>query len=219
DLNFYLMDFNNEIVNNGQLDNVGQPIVGNAGKSVHMGIELGVDIKPFTQKIIRDFSISGNLNLSENYFKEYVEINGADSTGNIIYGNNYSDNKILLTPDVIGNISLNFFRKDFSAYISLQHIGKQYLDNSENERKNQELRNDPGYIDKVIEPYTVVNAGLSLNLASVIESKLFKNLELNFKANNIFDVLYETYGSISYGVPYWIPAATRNFYGEIKVGF
>jgi outer membrane receptor protein involved in Fe transport len=44
-------------------------------------------------------------------------------------------------------------------------------------------------------------------------------LEFRLNANNIFDVLYETSGNISGGAPYWIPAATRNFFGEIKVGF
>jgi iron complex outermembrane receptor protein len=220
ELNFYLMDFNNEIVNNGQLDNVGQPIVGNAGTSIHHGIELGISLKPFDQKVLRDFSLSGNLNLSQNYFTDFVEIIGADSAGNIIYGNDYTDNQIILTPNFIGNVQLNYTNNiGVNAYISLQSIGKQYLDNSQNERKNPEVRNEPGYVDKIIEPYTVVNAGLSFNLASMIKQNLFKSLQLNLKANNIFDVLYETTGNISFGVPYWIPAATSNFYGEVKVGF
>lgn len=219
-LNLYLMDFDNEIVNNGQLDNVGQPISGNAGKSIHEGIEVGIALNPFEQKVFRDFSLSGNLNLSSNYFTEFIEINGVDSSGNIIYGNDYTDNQILLTPNFIGNLQLNYSNSfGVNAYISLQSIGKQYLDNSENERKNPEARNDPGYVDKVIEPYTVFNAGLSFNIASMVKQKLFKGLELNFKFNNIFDVLYETTGNISYGVPYWIPAATGNFYGELKIGF
>ena len=220
ELNLYLMDFNNEIVNNGQLDNVGQPIVGNAGKSIHEGIELGINLKPFDQKIWRDFSLSGNLNLSQNYFTDFVEIDGVDSLGNIIYGNDYSDNQIILTPNFIGNLQLNYSNLNgVNVYIALQSIGQQYLDNSENERKNPEVTNDPGYVDKIIEPYTVVNAGLSFNVAQMIKQSLFKSLELNFKANNIFDVLYETTGNISFGVPYWIPAATSNFYGEMKVGF
>jgi len=219
DLNFYQMNFKNEIVNNGQLDNVGQPIVGNAGKSVHRGVELEINVKPFAQSSLSNFSIAGNLNLSENFFDEYLEVAGVDSSGNIIYGNDYSGNQIILTPNIIANVSLNYSFNGFNSYIALQHIGKQYLDNSENERKDISLRNQPGYVDKVIRPYTVVNAGLSLNIARFIDQKVFTKLELNFKANNIFDVLYETSGSISGGVPYWIPAATRNIYGELKIGF
>jgi len=224
ELNFYFMDFKNEIVNNGQLDNVGQPISGNAGKSIHKGIELGISINPFSQINFKGLTISGNLNLSDNYFTDYREVSGADSSGNIIYGNDYTDNKILLTPGVIGNLTLNYSDdRGINAYISLQHIGKQYLDNSENERKNPEIRNQIGYVEKIIKSYTVFNAGLSLNILSLTKTgkslKVLKNVKIDFKANNIFDALYETSGSISGGIPYWIPAATRNFYAELKIGF
>jgi len=224
ELNFYFMDFKNEIVNNGQLDNVGQPISGNAGKSIHKGIELGISINPFSQINFKGLTISGNLNLSDNYFTDYREVSGADSSGNIIYGNDYTDNKILLTPGVIGNLTLNYSDdRGINAYISLQYIGKQYLDNSENERKNPEIRNQIGYVEKIIKSYTVFNAGLSLNILSLTKTgkslKVLKNVKIDFKANNIFDALYETSGSISGGIPYWIPAATRNFYAELKIGF
>jgi hypothetical protein len=80
--------------------------------------------------------------LSDNYFTDYTEVNGVDSLGNIIYGNDYSDNSIILTPDVIANISLNYFTTgNLNAYVSLQYIGEQYLDNSENERKNPDAGN------------------------------------------------------------------------------
>ncbi|MEO6695166.1 MAG: TonB-dependent receptor [Ignavibacteria bacterium] len=224
ELNFYYMNFNNEIVNNGQLDNVGQSIVGNAAKSVHRGLELEIKFKPANNNYLKDFSISGNLNLSENYFEDYKEISGLDSSGNIIYGNDYSGNKIILNPELIGNFSLNYFPDyGLNAYVAIQYIGKQYLDNSQNERKNPNRKNEPGYIDKIINPYTVVNAGLSLNLVSILNKKkpvgIFQSAEINFKANNIFNILYETTGNISDGIPYWIPAATRNFYGELKIGF
>lgn len=228
-LNFYKMDFKNEIVNNGQLDNVGQPISGNAGKSVHQGIEFEFEVYPFKSassgRFIRPLSLSGNLNLSQNYFTEYREVLGVDSAGSILYGNDYSDNRILLTPDLIGNLSLNYYT-DFGLgfYFSVQHIGKQYLDNSENERKNPAARNIPGYVDKFIGDYTVCNTGISFDIVPAINDKrfssLFSSVELRFKVNNIFDRLYETYGSVdSYGTPYWIPAADRNFYFDLKIGF
>lgn len=231
DLNFYLMDFKNEIVNNGQLDNVGQPIAGNAGKSTHRGIELEFNFMPFNRQrfgtsLLNGFSVSGNLNVSDNYFNEYIEKLGVDSAGNIIYGNDYSGNRILLSPSVIGNLSLNYFADNgIGAYIGMQHIGRQYLDNSENEVKNPSARNAPGYVDKVIEPYTVVNAGVSVNLVSFLAPDRFKSeyinkLELNFKVNNLFDTLYETTGSVDgSGTPYWIPAAERNFYVDVRIGF
>jgi outer membrane receptor protein involved in Fe transport len=106
----------------------------------------------------------------------------------------------------------------------MQHIGKQYLDNSENERKNPDARNVPGYVDKFINPYTVFNAGVTIDLIPILNSKMlnkyFKSFEASLKVNNIFDVLYETTGNVdSYGIPYWIPAAERNMFMNLKIGF
>ena len=232
-LNFYLMNFTNEIVSNGQLDNVGQPINGNAGKSVHRGVEFDFELHPFINlkkdDLARGLMLSGNLNVSDNYFKEYREILGTDGSGNVIYGNDYSDNKILLNPSVIGNLTLGYQTNfGLNVYLSMQHIGKQYLDNSENERKNPAARLAPGYVDKVINAYTVFNAGLSFDVIPVFGtgvtgksvSRFVRSLELSMKVNNIFDKLYETTGSVdSYGIPYWIPAADRNLFFNVKVGF
>ena len=228
-LNFYFMDFKNEIVSNGQLDLVGQPINGNAGNSIHRGLELEFEFTPFNEifgrTLIGPLTLSGNFNLSENYFTEYREILGADSLGKIIYGNDYSDNTILLNPGIIGNLSLSYYNNiGTGIYFSMQHVGKQYLDNSENERKNPNARNQPGYVDKVIDAYTAFNAGLTINFASLFGNsgidKLFKKIETSLRVNNIFDTLYETYGTVDYyGTPYWIPAADRSFYFDLRVGF
>ena len=225
-LNFYLMYFTNEIVSNGQLDNVGQPINGNAGKSVHRGIEFETAIIPFyNSKVLNKFSLEYNITLSDNYFKEYTEILGRDSAGNVIYGNDYSGNQILLNPSLLGNLTLNYYDKSaFSVYVTMQHVGKQYLDNSENERKNSSATQLAGYVNKFIEPYIVFNGGISYNFMNLISDKSLRksirNFDIEFKVNNIFDKLYETTGSVDgYGIPYWIPAATRNFYANVKIGF
>ncbi len=227
-LNLYMMNFSNEIVSNGQLDNVGQPINGNAGKSVHQGIEFDFELRPFdnyaSSNLMKNLYLTGNINLSDNYFKDYREILGSDSLGNLIYGNDYSENKILLNPSIIANLSLNY-RTDFglNVYVTAQHIGKQYLDNSENERKNPSARNATGYADKFINAYTVFNAGISYDVMSSVKDKKLKgylsSLEFSLKVNNIFDRLYETSGSVDWtGTAYWIPAAERNFYVNVKVG-
>lgn len=224
-LNLYWMDFRNEIVSNGQLDNVGQPINANAGKSVHRGIEMNFEYFPFANKsssnLLSQLSLSGNLTLSQNFFKEYRELLGTDSTGAVIYGNDYSDNKILLSPDVIGNLSLNYQTSfGLGLNFSMQYISRQYLDNTENERKNPEARLVSGYVEKFIAPYTVCNAAITYDLASTIKNNIFKTIKIRFLVNNIFDRLYETTGSVdSYGTPYWIPAAERNFYLDLILGF
>lgn len=230
-MNLYFMDYTNEIINNGQLDDFGQPVFSNAGKSVHKGVEFEFEYdlisKVFSTRVNKNpiLTISGNLSLSDNYFNKYVEKKGIDTLGNIIYGNDYSGNKILLNPEVIGNLTLNY-NSDFGlgVYVTLQHIGKQYLDNSENEKKNPSAKLVAGYVDKIIDPYTVFNAGISLDFVSLMNSKqlnrYFNSLEASLKVNNIFDKLYETTGGIdSKGNPLWIPAAERNIFFNMKVGF
>ena len=89
-------------------------------------------------------------------------------------------------------------------------------------KKNPSIKNLPGYINKTIEPYTVFNASIGYNLMPALNfvNKYLQRVEFTFRINNIFDKLYETTGNVdSYGTSYWIPAATRNFYLDLKVGF
>ena len=230
-LNFYIMDYTNEIVSNGQVDNLGFSINWNAGKSVHRGIEMELEYN-LLDKFVKGMktrypvlTVSGNLSLSDNYFVDYVEKKGVDSIGNVIYGNDYSGNQILLNPQVIGNLSLNYNSMfGLGAYVTMQYIGKQYLDNSENEKKNPSARLAKGYVDKIIEPFTVFNAGLTLDIIPLVNSKtmnrVFKSVEASLKINNIFNKFYETSGGIdTNGNPLWIPAAERNIYLNLKLGF
>lgn len=230
-LNFYYMDYKNEIVNSGMINNIGEPVYGNAGRTIHRGIEAEVEcslFKKLLRKIFKNntfLNISGNLNLSDNYFVEYIETKGVDTLGNIILGKDFSGNQIMLTPQIIGNLSLSLYSEfGFSAYITLQYIGKQYLDNSENEKKDSTVRKVKGYIDKDIKPYAVFNTGIFLDLVPFLKSRMFnkyfKSFEISLKVNNIFDRIYETYGSVdSQGVPRWIPAADRNYFLNLKAGF
>jgi len=229
-LNFYLMDYTNEIVSNGQLDNFGQPMTWNAGKSVHRGIELEAEYDMLYKKGFGSgdknpmLTLSGNLSLSDNYFKKYIEKTFIDTNG-VVYGNDYSGNKILLNPQVIGNLSVNYMpASGVYAYLTAQYIGQQYLDNSENEKKNPERRQVKGYTDKIINPYTVFNAGVSVDLIPLLmkdkNSGYFRSIEASLKINNIFDKKYEATGGIdTYGSPLWIPAAERNMFFNLRVGF
>ncbi len=229
-LNFYWMNYTNEIVSNGQLDNTGQPVYWNAGKSVHRGIELEAEYN-LLAKILSGskfktplITLSGNLSLTDNYFVTFFEKNSIDTTG-VIHGNDYSGNQILLNPQIIGNLSLSFYSEfGLGVYIRMQYIGKQYLDNSENEIKNPDARLVPGYVDKFINPYTVLNAGVSLDFIPLVKSKqlskYFKTLEATLKVNNVLNTLYEATGGIdNLGTPNWIPAADRNVFLNLRIGF
>jgi len=97
------------------------------------------------------------------------------------------------------------------ASIQMQHVGKQYTDNTENNRQNPDLRNAPGYIPLVVDPYTVVNLSFSYDLGRYLG---VKQLELRMDVNNLFDRLYVTHGE---GTDFF-PAATRNIFLWAQLG-
>lgn len=195
--NLYYMDFRNEIIPYGQVDDDGQPIRGNAPKAIHRGIELVTRID-FTNNLEFD----GNLSLSQNYFKEFHE-KGWDENWNVIELD-YSGNTIPLFPNRIGNARLTYRTPWFRALAQVQHIGRQYLDNSES-------------IERSIDPHTVLNLGLTFKLEDLVK---LPNTELSLRINNVLDEKYITSGYYDpwSGYNYYYPAALRNFYISLTTG-
>ncbi|MGE5811217.1 MAG: TonB-dependent receptor, partial [Ignavibacteria bacterium] len=75
-VNLFYMLFNNEIVKNGQLDRFGQPITGNAKRTVHQGIEFAGSFK-----FADSFELFGNAAYSRNEIEKgsaFIEYNVTD---------------------------------------------------------------------------------------------------------------------------------------------
>lgn len=113
-VNFYYMNFENEIVPSGGLDVFGQPRVGNAGKTHHIGIELeGVYKLPWdfqsSSSTTRVGTVMSNL-------KEY------DGNGTVISRN---DNYIANAPELILNMGLTYLNENFFAVVNVNHTGVQ----------------------------------------------------------------------------------------------
>ncbi len=189
--NVFWMDFRDEIVKSGQLDLFGQPVTGNADKTLHSGIELSAAIRPFPT-----LTIQGNTTLSRNTFKRHTDFSSGQ--GVVLDGNHIAG-----FPDLIANLRTTFEHQNFRTSLYVRHVGKQYTDNSEDNRQNPTLRNTPGYIPLVVDPYTVVDLSFSYNLGQQLGLKGF---EIRFDINNLFDTLYETHGE---GLSFF-PTATRN---------
>jgi outer membrane receptor protein involved in Fe transport len=81
-----------------------------------------------------------------------------------------------------------------------QHVGRIYLDNTESR-------------DASIAPRTVMNLGAAWRV---------KPVELSLRVLNALDRKYETGGYMDYDasgalVPHYIPAATRNVLGQVRI--
>ncbi|SDE84659.1 TonB-dependent receptor [Epilithonimonas hungarica] len=117
--NAYYMYYKNQLVLNGQVNNVGAFIRTNSGKSYRLGLELGI-----LSKITKDLQISANATFSDNKNKDFY----FESESGI---QNLGDTEISFSPSFLanGNVFYSPF-KNFNLGITAQYVGKQYLDNT-----------------------------------------------------------------------------------------
>ena len=206
----FWLDFRDEIVPNGKISPLGVPITGNAARSRHRGVELE------GSWVHRSgLELSGNVSLSRNRFVNYHEY--VDSTT----VNDYGGNPIAGFPDRIANLTLGFRKHGAYGGLTVNEVGRQYLDNSQDNRKNPALRAAPGYQKKLIEEHAILNALVSFDLGEIPLPRLLdgRRFLLEFRGMNLTDLRYETSGYVYAEVPYFYPAATRNFFVSLKAEF
>lgn len=120
-----------------------------------------------------------------------------------------------MSPSVIGNSVITFNYKGFLAQFTSQYVGRQYLDNFENN-------------DDSIDPYFVSH----LNLAYTFKLPHVKEVTVGCTIYNLFDKQYETNGYSQtcalvdkngsytlYSDPRFYPMAGINALGHITFKF
>lgn len=182
--NLYYMNYVNQLVLNGQINNVGEFIRVNSGKSYRMGIELGA-----LAKLSEQWNVSGNLTLSKNENKDFKNETSAGVE-------NLGNTPISFSPEVIGNILVNFIpASNFSLGIQNQYVGSQFLDNT----NNPELKLADYFL-------TDFNAKYTLHLKrTAVDFKLM--------LNNIFNQKYVNNGYVYDGPVYFSQAGTNFMFG------
>ena len=208
-LNYYLMNYTNQLVLTGEVNDVGAFVRTNAGKSYRMGIEM-----QGMTKITDQLTWNGNVTLSRNRIREYRELledYGADFSGYTLVEKTFKDTDIAFSPSVIAASALSFlpFRNAEIALLS-KFVGKQYLDNTSDDSRS-------------IDPY-VVN---DLRLSYKWQPSFLREVDFSFLAANVFNEEYEsngyTWGYLAgpaeYRENYYYPQAGRNFMAMISVKF
>ncbi|WP_276368090.1 TonB-dependent receptor [Chryseolinea sp. H1M3-3] len=187
--NYYLMNYTNQLVLTGELNDVGSPIRANVGRSYRMGIELSALIN-FTEKI----SWNVNATWSVNKNKDYTLF---DENNNAINRNT----TIILSPAWIAGSQFNWKPfTNFQASLLSKYVGKQYLDNTQDER----VTLDDYFINDI-------------RLTYQIHPKGIKEIEFGFLVNNLLDVEYSSNGYGYDGTPYFYPQAGLNFLAMVSV--
>ena len=182
--NAYYMNYVNQLVLSGEINDIGSFIKRNSGKSYRMGVELAA-----LARLSKMWELSGNLTLSKNEnidFKQETD-NGVTNLGNT---------PISFSPNVVGNILLNFKPVDnFTLGIQNQYVGEQYLDNTNN-------------ADYILDDYFLTDFTAQYNLP-------LKRTEVGLKlmVNNLFNKKYVNNGYIWDGPIYFAQAGINFLFG------
>jgi iron complex outermembrane receptor protein len=215
----FWLDFRDEIVPSGAIDAFGVPINGNAARSSHRGIELEGAVQHRS-----GLELSGNLSVSRNRFdsfREYAQVVSFPAATTGVIARDYSGNAIALFPDRMANLTLGYRRGGVRCGLTLVETGKQYLDNTEDNRLAPFLRSFPGYQRKLIPEHAVLNADLALDLTALARQSLLgeEHLALDVRVMNATDLRYETSGYVDSETPYFYPAARRNAFVSLRAEF
>ena len=171
-INFYYMDYFDQLVLTGEINEVGGPVMTNVGRSYRQGVELSLAYQPFSK-----LGWNGNLTVSRNKIKHYTDhIDNWDDPDYIQVTKNLGGTDISFSPAVVASSQFQYKPlKHIALSFSSKYVGKQYIDNTSND-------------NRVLDAYFIndLRINSTLNLG-----KLFK-LETIVSVNNIFNEEYET---------------------------
>ncbi len=208
-VNYYLMDYKNQLVLTGRLNDVGAALRQNVDKSFRSGVEFEGSVR-----LSNKLQWNANFTLSRNKITEFTEVlydYGPDFTGFEVVERKYEDTEISFSPSAIAGSSFSYFPTKGVEFTWLsKYVGRQYLDNTMNSRRD-------------LDPYFVNDLRLSYSW----KPKFVKEIAFSFLINNIFSELYEsngfTYGYLGGGEEYrenfYFPQAGRNFMTMISIKF
>ena len=205
--NLYLMEYNNQLITTGEVNDVGAYIRENVKKSRRFGVE-------FTNVLnSKDFYVNSSLSLSRNLvynFNETLYDYGADFSQYNIIENKYDITDLAFSPGVLLNNHFEWKANKFLSFIlNSKYVGKQYLDNTSNEKR-------------VLKDFLINDFKIQTNLTNNVFNNLFFKIEIN----NIFNVKYSSngytfgyYGGMDYEVRenYFYPQATRNIMFSVSI--
>jgi outer membrane receptor for Fe3+-dicitrate len=200
-LNAYRMQFRDEFVYAGGLDADGLPLTVNAGRSLHQGIELEA-----AGRLPGEVDLAGYLAVSRDVLEEDTVLSPDGAGGTYVI--DYSGNRVALFPGHTARLSIARTLGPVRVELSGRNIGRIYLDNSENERKTPANRDIPGYVNKQVDPFTLVAAQAVVDLSRYARRSA-GSLMVRLRLDNLLDARVAQFG---YSYP--VDAAYTQFYSE-----
>lgn len=180
--NFYYMQYKNQLVLTGELNEIGEALADNVPDSYRMGVELTAGIR-FHRNLRWDL----NATFSRNRIRNYVEyIYHSDENYDQLYNPDGSpartveergDTPLSFSPSVTAGSLLAWDDGHWSASLQSLYVGEQYLTNA-------------GRRSLMLDEYFINN----LYISYTFKFRSVKSLRLALAVNNLFDVRYESNG-------------------------
>ena len=201
----FYMQYKDQLVLTGALNDVGAPLRLNIPNSYRRGVEVEFAVQ---SKI--GFYAQANATWSANKIEQFIEtLYDYSNDGFAIINNIYANTDIAFSPRISGSAQGGYkhnwkgakFNHSIDCAWITKYVGQQYLDNTQND-------------SRIIDAYLVndVRIGYTITVAKRFE------LGVNAWVQNVLDNYYETngytYSYISGGMTtekFYYPQATRNY--------
>lgn len=208
-VNYYLMNYKNQLVPTGELNDVGAIVRTNVDDSYRTGVEVEGSIR-FSSRILWN----ANFTLSQNKIKNFNEVTydygtNFDEFSEVV--TTYSNSDISFSPNVIVGSGLLYVPiKNMEVGLLTKYVGKQFLDNTSNTSRS-------------IDSYFTNDIRLTYS----VKPSFMRELSVSLLANNIFNTQYSsngyTYGYLGgateYRQNFYYPQAGRNYLVMVALRF
>ena len=165
--NLYFMDYRDQLVLTGAIDDVGAPIRQNSGSSYRLGLEVEAGFQ-----LGRQFAITPNLALSTNKNRDFFFQRDGELQ-------NLGNTNISYSPELIAGNRLDFFPvQNLRLSLLSKYVGEQYLGNIDAESSKL----DAYFINDFNVQYDLKNIGFA------------QQITLTALVNNIFSEEYVSNG-------------------------
>jgi iron complex outermembrane receptor protein len=173
-INFYDMQYTNQLVLTGAVNDVGEAVRTNVDESYRRGVEI-----EFQYPIFEKLQVGGNLTFSENKISKFTEYVGEWDEPYDIMSMDYEDTDISFSPNLISAGMLSYkVNPNFTLTSQAKYVGRQFLDNTQTN-------------DRSLEAFT--NIDLSLNYQTK-DIPGIRQLTIGFYVNNVLNQYYAPNG-------------------------
>lgn len=204
-VNFFYMNYKDQLVLTGEINQVGAYNRTNIAKSFRAGVET-----EFSLQFDERFYFNANLTYSINRIKEFHEfVDDYDNNTQVVNEYRYVD--IAFSPALVGSANLRYrFFRNMETELIQKYVSRQFLDNT-------------SHAERSLQPFWTTDVRIIYSPGI----KFLKKLDFTLQVNNIFNRLYEpngyTFSYITGGElvteNYYFPQAGVNFAAGLTIRF